>query len=55
MVETVARGIRINRDVIPVIEQRAKRRKLSFNAWVKWAIEQGLRPHVRKEKDDLNR
>lgn len=48
MTETRARGIRIDIEDIDRIMKRARRRGISFNAWVNWAVKQGLRSH-RKE------
>jgi len=43
--DSTVRGVRIKNDAISAIEQRAKRRKWTFNRWMNWAISVGLRSH----------
>ena len=39
---------RVREEDIEIIKQRAKRRKLTVNAWLNWSIKNGLRNHRRK-------
>jgi len=48
--DSIARGVRIKNDVVAAIEQRANRRKISFNSWMNWAIKIGLRSHSRSKR-----
>lgn len=41
-------GVRILNPVIEEINKRARRRGLTFNGWMNWAITTALRPHRRK-------
>jgi predicted DNA binding CopG/RHH family protein len=47
--DSTVRGVRISNLQISMIEQRANRKGWTFNKWMNWAIEQGLRPHRAKE------
>lgn len=47
--DTRAIGIRLPLDVIERIQERAAKRGISFNQWINWAINNGLRPHRRKD------
>lgn len=42
---TRVRPVRIPEDISEWIDQRAKRRGWSFNAWANWAFKIGLRKH----------
>lgn len=51
--DTIILPTRIKKDLLPRIEIAvAKSRKKSRNAWLIWAIEQGLRPHSRATRID---
>ena len=42
--------VRINNEAIVEIRIRANRRGWSFNRWMNWAIQEGLRKHTKKDK-----
>ena len=44
-------GVRIKLSTIEQIMRRANRRGWTFNHWMNWTIQQGIRPHVRKQDD----
>lgn len=43
--ETTAKGIRIPTEKLNEIERRAAKKGLTFNGWINWAIDLGLRTH----------
>lgn len=48
MRKDTARGIRIKNEILDKVQQRAKRRGLTFNGWINWAVSLGLRSHKKK-------
>jgi predicted DNA binding CopG/RHH family protein len=40
-------GVRLELGDIEVIKQRAARRGWSFNKWINWAVDNGLRKHTK--------
>ena len=42
------RGVRIKNETIDLIEERATRKHWTFNKWMNWAIQLGIRPHRSK-------
>ena len=45
---TKAIGIRVPVILLEQINRRALRRGVSFNKWVNWALEQGIRSHKKR-------
>lgn len=45
-------GVRISNDNISKINERAARKKWSFNKWINWAVSLGLRSHKKGENGD---
>lgn len=45
---------RVKNETIRIIKQRARKRDITVNAWLNWAIEQALRNH-RKRADNENK
>ena len=50
--DSKAIGVRVKTETIERVMERANRRGWTFNRWVNYAIELGLRSH--KRKDDAN-
>jgi len=49
---STAIGVRIDNEVITQIKQRISKKGISFNRWVNWSIENGLRSHKGKTNED---
>ena len=39
---------RVKKPLVEILNQRAKRRGITINGWLNWAIRQGIRSHKRK-------
>ena len=46
--ESRAIGVRIKTQVLTEIQKRAERKGWSFNKWMNWAANLGLRSHAKK-------
>ena len=46
--DSKVRGVRVLNQDYEQIMERANRKKWTFNRWMNWAIEQGLRSHLKK-------
>jgi len=42
---------RVSDDKVELITQKANKRRITINAWINWAIKNGLRSHKRKVGD----
>ena len=47
--KTTAKGVRIKDETIERLNERAKRKKWSFNRYVNFALESILTPHRKRE------
>ena len=43
-------SVRLRNPIIREILERARRRKLTKNGWLEWAVKQGLRKHTKGVK-----
>lgn len=46
---TTVIAARVPNRVIAEIMKRLEKRKMTLNAWINWAVRQGVRSHERKE------